>query len=90
MFTQQKTKKHKTWKDGCVIGCPTKFSLTLFKWSDTLGKTGAALAEVYLSQLEYEAFIGMAGASRAVNITCSLRTVTVYAMGMFASDQPKL
>jgi Protein of unknown function (DUF2439) len=70
MFTQQKTKKHKTWKDGVVVCCPTKFSVTLFKWSDTLHKTGAALAEVYLSEAEYKAFTFIAGASLVTDSTC--------------------
>ncbi|CBN75065.1 hypothetical protein Esi_0066_0069 [Ectocarpus siliculosus] len=57
MYTNQKTKKRKTWSDGAVKCCPKRQRVSLYRWSEALGVTEKLLGEVYLTVPQYEAFI---------------------------------
>lgn len=57
MYTNQKTKKRKTWSDGAVKCCPKRHRVCLYRWSEVLGITDKLLGETYLSNPEYEAFV---------------------------------
>lgn len=57
MYTSQKHKKRKVWSDGAVRCCPRRQRVSLYRWSEVLGVTDKLLGEIYLSVLEYQAFI---------------------------------
>ncbi|CAM9091918.1 unnamed protein product, partial [Hapterophycus canaliculatus] len=57
MYTNQKTKKRKTWSDGAVKCCPKSQRVSLYRWSEALGVTDKLLGEIYLTVPQYEAFV---------------------------------
>lgn len=60
MYTTQLTKVHKTWKDGIAVCNRKRGSVTLYRWSETLGKTGPGLDEVFIAGDEFAAFVSEA------------------------------
>lgn len=57
MYTNQKTKKRKTWSDGAVKCYPKRQRVSLYRWSEALGVTDKLLGEIYLTVPQYEAFV---------------------------------
>mmetsp|Transcript_15174 Transcript_15174/g.22564 ORF Transcript_15174/g.22564 Transcript_15174/m.22564 type:complete len:163 (-) Transcript_15174:18-506(-) len=88
LYTSQKSKKHKVWKDGAIRVQSSINSLSLFKWSESVGVTGNALGEFTLSKREMECFLSCQGSIRTNQIEAlvELKNQTVRPCNIFFSE----